>query len=483
MATYREGLKRYPESVALHRSAGRLDVVLKQYEPGIEHLSTVMTRVSTDKEASYYLGLAYVAIGELEKARLAFEVSEQFGTFRAPALFELAALNARDSKLEKAHEKLATAHTEFPDAARVSGLDVTLLRLLGRTSQAKEHLKQLRLPDPANLFLRYEATRLGATDQALWQHLAADPGRILEIAVQYMHFGLYAEAVELLAHDYPSSGPGVVSEPGMPRPAQDPLIAYYRGYCREMMHQGGGADFQAASKMSTAYIFPNRPESLDVLKRAIAANPQDANAHSLLGSLHMSGGMEEAAMQEWNTAREINPAIPALLRNMGYAVLYSKQSPERAVQLFTEGIKSDSQNAENYIGLERALKEAGRSAEERVAALQKYPGEHPPALLTFQLARDLADAGRYEDAQNELAKQFVSLEEGGASRLDVYLEIKLKQAHALAEKQQCEEAKNIIGHLSDPVPQLSLTKAELDLALQSRRVRESMAKVETICRK
>jgi tetratricopeptide (TPR) repeat protein len=166
--TYREGLKRFPESVALHRCAGRLDVVLKQHAPGIEHLSTVMTRVSTDMEASYYLGLAYVATGELDKARLAFEVSEQFGTFRAPALFELAALEARAGNLEKAHQKLAMTYMEFPDAARVSDLDVTLLRLLGRTNQAKEHLAELRQVDPANLFLRYEATRLGSPDEALW---------------------------------------------------------------------------------------------------------------------------------------------------------------------------------------------------------------------------------------------------------------------------------------------------------------------------
>lgn len=483
IATYRDGLKRFPESVALHRGAGRLDVLLKQYTEGIKYLENVMTRVSTDKEASYYLGLAYLATGQLDKARRAFEVSDQFGTFRAPALFELAALDARAGNLEKAHEKLTIAYTAFPDAARVSALDVTLLRLLGRTRQAKEHLAKLRQPDPANLFLRYEATRLGVTDQALWQHLAADPERILEIVSQYMHFGLYTEAVELLARECPSTGAGVVSEPGMPRPSENPLIAYYRGYCREMMHQSGAADFLAGSKMSTKYVFPNRRESLDVLKRAIAANPRDANAHSLLGDLYMSSGMEGAAMQEWNAAREINPAIPALLRNMGYTALYSKQSPERAVQLFTEGIKSDPQNAENYLGLERALKEAGHSAGERVVALQKFPGEHRPALLTFQLARDLADAGHYEEAQNVLAKHFVSMEEGGTSRLGVYLEIKLKQAHALAEKQHCEKARNIISHLDDPAPQLSLTKEDLQQALQSQRVREAIQQVETACGK
>ncbi len=480
ISTYREGLKRFPDSFILHRAAGRLDVGLKQFADAISQLSPVLTRVSTDKEASYYLGLAYVATGELQKARRAFEVSEQFGTFRAPSLFELAALDARSAELDKAHAKLSTAYAEFPDAARLSDMDVTLLRHLGNATAAKAHLEKQQFVDPANTFLRYEATLLVHEDAALWQHLAADPERILSIAALYMHFGLFSDALGILTRNYPTGG-GVVSEPGMPRPEVYTLLAYYRGYCREMLHQDGSADFRAASQMPTTYVFPNRPESFDVLKRVVAANPKDANAHALLGSLYMSGGMQDSAMMEWSAARELNPAIPALLRNMGYTVLYSKQAPGRAIEYFTEGTKFDPQNAENYLGLEQALREAGRSPEERVAALQKFPGANPPATLIFQLSRDLADAGRYDEAQKELATRFISLEEGGASQLGVYLEIKLKQAHALAASRHCEEALSLIQRLSDPVPQLALTKEALTLGLHSPRVQKQIAEMQTSC--
>jgi tetratricopeptide (TPR) repeat protein len=480
LATYRVGLKRFPESVTLHRATGRLDVGLKQYTDAIAQLTPVLARISNDKEAAYYLGLAYVATGELGKATRAFEVSEQYGPFRAPSLFELAALDARKGDLNKSKEKLSTAAAEFADAALARDLEVTVLRHLGDTNAAESLLTKLRAADPANNYLRYEATRLGQSDGALWEHLAADPERILNIAVLLMHFSFYDDAVQILAYKYPS-GAGVVSEPGMPRPEAYPLIAYYRGYCREELHQDGTADFQAASKMSTVYAFPNRLESLDVLKSAIAANPKDANAHALLGDLYMSGGMEEAAMTEWNAARELNPAIPALLRNMGYTALYGQSSPERAIQYFQEGTKSDPQNAENYLGLEQALTDAGHSPEERAAALQKYPGQNPPAKLIFQLARDLADAGQYDAAQKELATRFVSLEEGGASQLDVYLEVKLKQAHALASAHRCDEARAVIQHLSDPVPQLSLTKDALTLALKSNRVQKEIAAAQAPC--
>src|SRR3974390_805510 len=222
-------------------------------------------------------------------------------------------------------------------------MDVALLRVLGDAVRAKTHLTSLRETDPTNSFLRYEAKRLGETDPGLWEDVAGDPSRILEIAAQYMHFGLYGEAVELLAAKYPSDSPGVVSDPGTPKPEADPLIAYYRGYCRDMAKQDGGADFAAGAKMPTTYIFPNRPESFDVLKRAIAINPRDANAYALLGDLYMSGGMEEEAMKQWGAARATDPKLPALLRNMGYTALYLKQPPQRAIEYFADGVKYDPQ--------------------------------------------------------------------------------------------------------------------------------------------
>jgi tetratricopeptide (TPR) repeat protein len=480
LCTYHDGLKRFPDSVVLHRAMGRLEVGLKQFPEAIRNLTPVVTRVSTDKEASYYLGLAYVATADLPKASRAFEVSEQFGTFRAPSLFELAALDARRGELNKAHDKLTTAYMELPDAQSVSDLDVTLLRRLGNAAAAKQQLEKLQLADPANSFLRYEAVLLGHEDPSLWPHLSADPERILNVALLYMHFGFYGDAVEILSRTYPTSE-GVVSEPGMPRPEAYPLLAYYRGYCREMQHQDGLADFRAAAQMSTTYVFPNRPESVDVLKRALSLNPGDANAHALLGSLFMSGGMEDAAMAEWNAARALNPAIPALLRNMGYTALYSKQPPDRAIELFTDGIKYDPQNAENYLGLERALREAGRPMEERVAALQKFQGRNPPTRLIFQLTRDLADAGRYDEAQKELATRFISLEEGGASQLDVYLEIKLKQGRSFASNHHCEESRNLIEQLADPAPQIGATKDALTLAIHSPHRQKEIAEIQASC--
>jgi tetratricopeptide (TPR) repeat protein len=362
-------------------------------------------------------------------------------------------------------------------------LSVSLLRLTNQGALAKERLAALRRAFPTDSFLRYEAVRLGQQDPALWEHLAADPERILEIAAQYMHFGLYSEAIELLARSFPAIPTGT-SDPGTAPPAQYPLIAYYRGYCRYAAGRDGSIDFTAAAAMPTAYVFPNRPEELDVLRRAIAANPEDANAHFLLGSLFMTSGMVEQALAEWEAARQIRPGIPTLLRSMGYATMASHGSPERALELFSEGVSLDPSNASVYLGLERALHAAGRAVETRIQALKMFPSNQtPPSELVFQLARDLAEAGHFDEARQQLASHFVAREEGGIGLRQVYLDIRIREARGLSEQNRCDAVREIIGHLSDAAPTLSLTQGELALDLKSESRQKELASIATTCAK
>jgi hypothetical protein len=116
-------------------------------------------------------------------------------------------------------------------------MEVALLRRVGRDEEASTRLARWRAADPPSSFLRHEAVLLGASDPSLWTHLAADPERVLELAVDYMAIGLWDDAHALLARRYP--GAGVVAEPGMVLPQDYPLVAYYRGYCAEKMGRSG----------------------------------------------------------------------------------------------------------------------------------------------------------------------------------------------------------------------------------------------------
>lgn len=482
LRTYQWGLSRFPNSIALNRAAGRLELILNQYELATQHLSNALAWVNSDHETAYYLGLALAAEGDVSRARTQWEFAQQSASYYAPAMMLLAALEAKAGNRPAALRMIQEVVHARPESVRAGGMEVALLRALHRKAEAARQLSLWEQKDPTNSFLHYEALLLGYVEPGLMTHLAADPERILEIATDYMRLGLYADALDVLSRQYPSNR-GVISEPGTLHPAAYPLIAYYRGFCRNALGEDGKADFTAASSMPTSYVFPNRAESFVVLHRAIEVNPDDATAHFLLGSLHLSGGMVKPALQEWEIARRIKPAIPTLHRNMGYTLLKSGELPAKAIEIFREGMQYDSHNVDLYLGLEEAMEKDGRPASERARVLQGFP-ELPtaPAVLVFRLVRLLSDAREFDEAEKELGNRFFPREEGGENVREIYVALKLKRAKAMSAEGQCPGALNIVRHLGEPVASLSFTSKGLDPFISSAVSKQTLQQIQAVCR-
>jgi tetratricopeptide (TPR) repeat protein len=482
LKTYQQGIARFPNSIALNQAAGRLEVILNQSDLAAQLLSKALAWVNSDHETAYYLGLALAAQGDVKGARTQWEFAQQSGSYHAPAMMMLAALEARAGDRLSALKMIQEVAGNRPELVRAGGIEVALLRTLQRKAEAAKQLALWKRKDPTSSFLRYEAIRSGQSDPGLMAHLAADPERILEIATDYMRFGLYEDALDVLSREYPS-GTEVIGEPGVLSPASYPLIAYYRGFCRYALGKDGSTDFAAASSMPTNYVFPSRPESLAVLHRAIEVNPNDATAHFLLGSLYLSGGMSKQALQEWETARGMNPAIPTLHRNMGYTMLKSGESPERAIELFREGTKYDAHNVDLYLGLEEAMEKAGGPASERARALQGFPElQSAPAALVFRLVRLLGDAGEFDEAEEQLANRFFPREEGGANVREIYVALKLKRGQSIAAQGQCPSALDIVRHLGEPVASLPFTSKGLDPFISSAASKQAVEEIQATCR-
>ena len=481
LQTYQSGLARFPESIPLHRSAGRLEVQLKQYHAGAEHLAKALFWDSSNHETAYYLGLALAAEGDYRGSRINWEFAQQSQRYRAASLLALAALDSLQGDRPQALRLIKNLLKDDPELLAAAKAEVALLRTLGQTAEAKRRLASSQNLDPTDLFLRWESVRLGLPDPGLKAHLAADPDRILGIAVEYMRLGLFPDAIDVLSQNYPT-GPQVISEPGMPHPNADPMLAYYVGFCRYASGKDGRADFDRASRMPTTYIFPNRADSFPVLQKAVEINPQDATAHFLLGSLYLSGGMTSEALQSWESARHIQPAIPTLHRNIGYALLRSGAPPERAMELFREGLKYDSRNVDVYLGLDEAMEKAGRSAAERASALGAYPDlPGAPASLVLRLIQMQSAAGEFDSAEKQLASHFFPREEGGANVRDVYVKIRLARAKSLAANGDCSSAKNVVDHLSDANPALPFTTKGLNPFIESESSQREIAEIRSAC--
>jgi predicted Zn-dependent protease len=198
-------------------------------------------------------------------------------------------------------------------------------------------------------------------------------------------------------------------------PSTDPLLAYYRGFCREKLGQSGAADYAAASRMPLLYVFPNNPDEITVLHAALAVNGSDASAHFLLGTLFFSKGIVDSALEEWKLAESLNPKIASLQASVGRVLLDVKMQPVEAAAEFQRGFQMEPNNAALYIGLNRAMQKMGKTPAQRAEMMKRFPDPaRMPEPLVRALVGALREGGRNDEANAVLAHRFLARKEGEA---------------------------------------------------------------------
>jgi len=448
LGTYQEGLQHDAANFALSVAAGRLCASLQRYAEAIRYLEPAAALATWDPEAAYYLGLAYDGAGDPVKARLAYETAARMPSWRAAASLKLGELLARQGDREGSLQALHAAKSDL----RAEEETIVLERGLGKAQKAGE----TACP-------------------------TCDPARVLEIAATYMRLGLYRPAVDLLARDFPPVPPDE-TEPGAVLPQKHPLIAYYRGYCREKLGESAAPDYAAAQKLSTLYVFPSRAEDLEVLQAAVRANPDDMTARYLLGTQLFARGLTDDALTEWNVARHAQAPIPVLHADIGRVMLREKHDASGALQVFREGLAVDPLNRKLYEGMDAALSLMGRPARELAASLERYPDQaHMPAELVYALALDRAEAREFDGALGLFRGRFFPREEGGTNVRQVWVEVKVLQALTQAAAGQCDSALAVVDGIGAEVPGLPFTKDGLGPFVDAPRTGYLLGQVEARC--
>ena len=475
--TYKEALRRFPDSFVGLKSAGRLLASLLRFDESIALLERVHARNTSDPEISYYLGIAYEGIGEMRKARAAYEDAQRLGPFRAAAAVRLGELLAREGDLSGAERHLNNAVRAVPDDARAFEELVAIESAAGKTRESKAMAQRGIGLFPLSYLLREE---LGNPDL---KQLGNDATRVLNLATEYLRLGLYQRALTVLSRTYPPAPPDQMELGALP-PGKNPMVAYFRGYCRERLGQSGSGDYKAASELPTSYVFPNTAEELNVLTAAVRTNPEDATAHYLLGTLHFSRGLTDAAIEQWSRARQLNPGIPVLNASLGQALLHEKHDTEGALSAFRDGQRSDPANVTIYLGADQALSLLERPASETVQFLEKYPNlTDAPSSLMFELILNLAEAQDFSRAESLFHGRFFPREEGGTNVREVWVEVKLQKTLALASKGRCADALPLAEQLGAPVQDLAFTHDGLEPFLQSARTNYLLGTAYATCGK
>jgi Flp pilus assembly protein TadD len=475
VATYQKALRKFPESFELRKAAGRLDTGLQRFEEALPRLAAAQARNTTDGEISYYLGISLEGVGREKDAVDAYEAAMRSPMHRAGSALRLAEYQARQGHFAEARALISESLKSSPGDLRAGEELVAILNAVGATQEAKKQASDLLPRFPLSAFLREE---LGQADL---QHMAADPYRVLNVATQYARLGLYRKAIDILSRKYPAT-PADQREPGFGLPQDNPLLAYFRGYCRQKLGESGSEDYALASRLSTLYVFPSSAADKLALEDALASNPKDATAHSLLGTWYFARAKTPEALREWSAARHLDPQLPALGANIGLALLHEQHESPGALSAFEEGIANDAKNIVNYSGAAVAMTLMGKSAADRVKSLERYPDlKRMPTSMVYQLALTRAEAGNFAAAIALFHDRFFGREEGGTNVRQVWIEVKLLQVVALAKTGHCTEARTEARSLGLPVAGLDFTRDGLEAILNSARTKYLLGETYAVC--
>jgi tetratricopeptide (TPR) repeat protein len=230
------------------------------------------------------------------------------GTGADLAMTDTAMERARAGDFEAA-VKAVRARATMPHAL---AMEAALLRAAFDDAGAAAVLARMGSPSAGDLVARYERVRQGTGDPALWDLLAANPERLLEMADTYIQWGLLRDALALIAHRYPQPVPAL----------SNGLMLYYRSYCRDRLDYTyyAGEDLRLAGTLPLKVLSPRFPGALQVFQLAVQRNPTDANAHLLLALAHQNAGRVSDAREAARNALKLRPGFPgaeALLAELG----------------------------------------------------------------------------------------------------------------------------------------------------------------------
>lgn len=377
-------------------------------------------------EAFYNLGLSLKMQGRIGEAIDAFYKAIWNTDWQAAAYFELARLTCRAGDLDEALSLTLRALRSNWLHHPARHLRIAILHRLGRIDDALATIDQALTLDRFEYGALWERSLLRKDD--FTQEIRGDVHTYVDLALNYAHAALFHEAVDLLEQ----------------APQHDPLVHYYQGWC----HIQAGAEeaarraFGVAAASSPDFCFPNRLESVLALTAAIAADPQDGQAHYLLGNFWYAHRRYDEAIACWETARDLKPAFATVHRNLGLAYFNKRHDAERAQASYEQAFALDPSDGRILFELDQLSKRRNRPPAERLSFLNRHPdlveGRDDLSIERITLLNLMGD---YDEAYTRLMRRNFHPWEGGEGKATTqYIWALVQKARAAIEDGRPQEA-------------------------------------------
>jgi len=437
------------------RALAVLDTEAGLYDDAIARLQKAVGRDPGDGVAWYFLGVNYLRTHNAKEAlRCAREATRCTGT--GALAFDLAG---------RAHAALGERRASldaFQMATRLNPRDtlasdhwLLALYAAGDTASAFKYAQKAVSGDPTNLVPRALLALQGEKEMQAFvkearSFVGEDDFEMLETSFTFAEVGLAKEASKLLF---------AVCVEAVPRAQRSPLPMYYLawlGVSRASSPRSEGEtpstqDAEAAREWLRRaavtykdFVFPSRPEELEVLQYALQENPNDACAHLHIGNLYAHLGRPAEAVGHWQKAGELNPSLSVAYRNLGLYAWAVGNDLAKAEQLYKKAIGARPTDQTLYRDLAEIVMAQGKRPE-AIKVLESTPADGlRRADIIIMLAQAYSDEQRHDDTIRllESTPYFVNWE-GQSITWDLFHRAHIKRG------QNRFEAKDFAGALKD----------------------------------
>jgi tetratricopeptide (TPR) repeat protein len=280
-------------------------------------------------ELFYYLGLARKALGKLDEAYRNLSQATWYYAWRSPAFYQLSLMESSRGNYNRAYELVGKAYESSTLDGRILWLYAALARKTGNDEKASEMAGRLIEFDPINFSAHYEKELMTGANILVGLHdnMQDVENNYLDIAINYMHAGLFEEGIQLLSSiDSPES----------------PLIDYYLAWFYSKVQQSANAQqaLSSADEKSIDYVFPYRWETEEVLQYAITNSKNSSKAHYLMGNL-LYDRRPGDAIASWTNALKGSDQFAMVWRNLAFGAFYHENDIKKAIEFIEKAISMD----------------------------------------------------------------------------------------------------------------------------------------------
>jgi tetratricopeptide (TPR) repeat protein len=233
------------------------------------------------------------------------------------------------------------------------------------------------------------------------------PATAQETAAEYLNEGLWQDGADVLLQS---------TQAAPDKSRIHPMTYYYLGYFADKLGQTENAKeyYQQAMSMPPDYVFPFQTEAIDVLRRAIAANPRDPRAPYYLGNLLYDWQPEEATRM-WEASAALAPSFAITHRNLAAAYMHQASGADlaKAIAELEKAVSLEPKYALHFTELDELYEQAGTPLEKRLLLFQQNASvvARRDDALNRALALQVA-TGQVDDAIRTMTTHTFAVAEG-----------------------------------------------------------------------